>query len=100
MPGAPRNSHMRMRDRVVRTVKEIFSCHGAVPMASMQLGLAHAGLPSDTVRVLAPSGVQLALRWGSGASRWLPDGIRVMSLALYGAWFRGSSSPSWCLGLP
>ena len=75
MPGAPRNSHMRVRERVVRTVKDVFACHGAVPMASMQLGLAHAGLPADTVRVLAPSGVQLALRWG-------PEGLVGVCLCL------------------
>ena len=38
--------------------------HGAVPVASSVVGLAHAGLPRDAVRLLAPSGAQI--RWGPG----------------------------------
>lgn len=48
---------------MVKVVKEVAGLHGAVQMGSAPLGLSHLGLPRDAVRLLAPSGVVVALRY-------------------------------------
>ncbi|KAI8469455.1 MAG: hypothetical protein J3K34DRAFT_459347 [Monoraphidium minutum] len=65
LPGAPLNVHVSVRDAVARVVHDVFRSHSAVPVASNVVGIAHAGLPRDAVRLLAPSGAQISLRYES-----------------------------------
>lgn len=50
---------MEAREKVVDTLKRVFTAHAAVPMASLQLGLAPSDLPSDAATLLLPTGVRL-----------------------------------------
>jgi hypothetical protein len=50
-------------EEVVKVIKEVAGLHGAVQMGSSPLGLSHLGLPRDAVRLLAPSGAVVALRY-------------------------------------
>ncbi|GMH33793.1 hypothetical protein BSKO_01627 [Bryopsis sp. KO-2023] len=54
--------NMCAQESVIKTVKEVFSCHGAIQMASSEVGLCHSQLPQDAVRVLSSSGVSYALK--------------------------------------
>ncbi|KIZ01806.1 putative serine/threonine-protein kinase GCN2 [Monoraphidium neglectum] len=65
LPGAPLNVHVDVRDAVTRVARDVFRAHSAVPVASNVVGIAHAGLPRDAVRLLAPSGAQISLRYES-----------------------------------
>jgi hypothetical protein len=63
LPGAPLDTHLAHEEEVVKVVKDVAALHGAVHMSSAPMGLSHHGLPQDAVRLLAPSGAVVALRY-------------------------------------
>lgn len=63
-----------VRDHVLGTLRDAFQRHGAVPMASQELGLASDADPPGAVQLLTPAGSKLALvRAGLGVSE-VPGG--------------------------
>ena len=67
----PLSAPIALQDTVIRNLRKVFDCHGAVPMSSSSLGYAHHGpLPAGAVRMLLPTGPLLALRYtGRGQGR-------------------------------
>eukprot|EP00798_Chlamydomonas_sp_ICE-L_P001600 gene1601-32989_t len=63
IPGMPQSVAVSLRERVLKSVKQAFGSHGAVPMTSSQVGFTHAHLPADAARMLSPQGDLLALRY-------------------------------------
>ena len=59
LPGVPMSTSVDVVEVVVRVVREVATCHGAIPMTSTPLGVAHAAAPKDAVRLLSPSGTQV-----------------------------------------
>ncbi|KAK9811583.1 hypothetical protein WJX72_006503 [[Myrmecia] bisecta] len=63
IPGTPTARQVDVQDMIMDVLKGVFSLHGAVPIASSEVGYASAEVPQDAARMLAPNGAQLALRY-------------------------------------
>ncbi len=60
---------MHHLDTVVKSVRRVFDCHGAVPMSSSPLGFSSSAAQSrSAVRALLPSGSLINLRWVSSVA--------------------------------
>jgi hypothetical protein len=59
LPGVPMITNVDVVDAVVKVVRDVATCHGAISMSSTLLGVAHPAAPKDAVRLLSPSGTQV-----------------------------------------